>query len=67
MLEKVIDSCKYVMENAKYVTINYEQLDKFVTTIDCKDLKYWLSNNPYNILDLGIENVINLLLLFSIF
>jgi len=65
MLEKVIDSCKYVMENAKYVTINYKGLDKFITTIDCKDLKYWLSNNPYNILDLGIEKVINFLLLFE--
>ena len=26
MLENVIDSCKYVMENAKYVIINYDKL-----------------------------------------
>ena len=65
MLEKVIDSCKYVMNNAKFVTINYDQLNEFIKTINCKDLKHWLSNNPYNILDIGIENVINFMLLFE--
>ena len=65
MLESVIDSCKYVMDNAKYVTINYDKLDEFITTVDCSELKHWLSNNPYNISDLGIENVINFILLFE--
>lgn len=65
MLENIIDSCKYVMENAKYVIINYNKLDEFITTINCKELKHWLSDNPYNILDLGIENVINFILLFE--
>ena len=45
MLQKVIDSCKYVMNNAKYVTINYDKLNEFITTINCKELKHWLSNN----------------------
>ena len=65
MLESVIDSCKYVMDNAKYVTINYDKLSEFIMTINCKKLKHWLSNNPYNILDLGIENVINFMILFD--
>ena len=65
MLEKIKDSCNYVMDNAEFVTINYDQLNKFIKTIDCKDLKHWLSNNPYNILDLGIETVINFMLLFE--
>ena len=65
MLEKVIDSCKYVMNNSKYITINYDKLDEFISTIDCKDLKHWLSNNPYDMLDLGIENVINFMLLYE--
>ena len=65
MLESVIDSCKYVMDNAKYVTINYDKLNEFITTINRKELKHWLSNNPYNILNLGMENVINFMLLFE--
>ena len=65
MLENVIDSCKYVMDNAKYVTINYDKLNEFIMTINCKELKHWLSNNPYNILNVGIENVINFMILFE--
>lgn len=65
MLENVIDSCKYVMNNAKFVTINYDKLEKYIATIDCKELKHWLSNNPYDIFGLGIDNVINFLLLFE--
>ena len=40
MLESVIDSCKYVMDNAKYVIINYDKLNEFITTINCKELSY---------------------------
>ena len=65
MLEKVIDSCKYLMDNEKYLTINYDKLNEFITTINCKELKHWLINNQYNILNLGIENVINFMLLFE--
>lgn len=64
MLKKIKDSCKYVIDNAKYVTINYDKLNEFITTVNCKDLKHWLGNNPYNILELGIENVINFMLIF---
>ena len=39
MLEKIVDSCKYVMDNAKFVKINYERLNKFIDTIDNKELK----------------------------
>lgn len=65
MLEKIVDSCKYVMDNAKFVKINYERLNEFIDTIDNKEIKHWLSSNPNNILDLGIENIINFFLLFQ--
>lgn len=65
MLEKIISSCKYVMNNATFVKINYSKLDSFIETINCKEFKYWLSSNPYNILDLGIENVVNFMLIFE--
>lgn len=65
MLKKIIDSCSYVMDNAEFVKINYEKLNTFIATIDLKKLKHWLSSNPYNMLDLGIENIINFMLLFD--
>lgn len=65
MLEKIINSCKYAMDNAEFVRINYDKLNEFIEKVDCKELKHWLSNNPYNIFDLGIENVINFMLIFD--
>lgn len=52
MLNKVVDSCRRVMKNSKYVKINYSNLEKFIKEIDYTNLKNWLSYNPYNILSL---------------
>lgn len=65
MLEKIIESCYYVTNNSKDVFINYDVLDNFILNIDCNNLKNWLSYNPFNILDLGIEKIVNFLLLFE--
>lgn len=65
MLDKILDSCNFVMNNAKYVTINYNNLNEFIKTIDCKEIKHWLKDNPYNLLDFNVETIINLLLVFE--
>ena len=63
MFDKIKNSTKYVIENSKYVSINYSKLDKFIKNIDCTNLKNWLLYNPYNLLELNIEKIINFLLL----
>lgn len=65
MLEKIIESCNYVMNNSKYVTINYDKLDEFIKEIDSSKLKNWLLYNPYNLLDFDIKTIINLLLMYE--
>ena len=65
MLEKIIDSCKYVCDNPKYVKIDYDKLDSFVDNINSYKLKNWLLYNLYNLLDLDIELIINMLLIFE--
>ena len=65
MLNKIVDSCREVMKNSKYVKINYSNLEKFIKKIDCTNLKNWLLYNPYNILSLEVEKVINFLLIFE--
>lgn len=65
ILDKIHDSCAYVMKNSKYVNINYEKLDDFINNIEFKELKHWLSNNPYNLFDMGIEKIVNFLLIFE--
>lgn len=65
MLEKIKESCNYVAANSKYVSINYKRLDEYIKTIDCKKIKFWLSNNPYNLFDMEIDKIINFMLLFD--
>lgn len=55
MYNKIIESCNYVMDNSYYVNINYNKLDKFISKINTKDLKNWLLNNPYNLLELDMK------------
>ena len=65
MLDKIIDSCNYVVNNSKNVKINYEKLDNFIKDIDCKNLKNWLLFNPNNLLEFDISTLINFLLIFE--
>ena len=65
MLDKIIDSCNYVVNNSKNVKINYEKLDNFIKDIDCNNLKNWLLFNPNNLLEFDISTLINFLLIFE--
>ena len=65
MFEKINKTCKYVIDNSQYVKINYNKIDEFITKIDTRNLRNWLLFNPYNLLDLDIETLINFLLLFE--
>lgn len=65
MLDRILESCEYVMYNSEHVKINYNKLDLFIEKIDCKELKHWLIDNPYDLLELGISNIVNFLLIFE--
>ena len=65
MFDKIQDSCAYVMKNSKYVYINYKKLDDFIKKIEIRNLKHWLISNPYNLFDMGIEKIVNFLLIFE--
>ena len=65
MFDKIKSTCHYVVDNSKYVKINYAKLDEFINNIKYENLKNWLLFNPYNLLELDIETVINFLLIFE--
>lgn len=65
MLKNILDSCNFVVENSKYVKINFEKLDSFISSINCDDVTHWLDNNPYNLFDLDISAIINVMLIFE--
>lgn len=65
MLNKIRNTCHYVIENSKYVKINYTKLDEFIKHIEYENLKHWLLYNPYDLLELDVETIINFLLIFE--
>lgn len=65
MLDYIIKSCQYVANNSKSVKINETKLDEFVENIKNIETKHWLSSSPYNLLDLSISTIINLLLIYE--
>lgn len=65
-LEKVLDTCSYVYENSKHVRIDINKVK-----VLAKDNRFnektahWLSSNPYGILDLDVEDIINFLVIYD--
>lgn len=65
MLNDIKETSKYVVENSKYVKINYSVLEQFLNKIDCSDIKNWLTYNPYGLLNLDVESIVNFLVVFE--
>lgn len=65
MLNEIIKSCEYVVNNSKSVKINETKLDEFINTIKNVKTSNWLSFSPYNLLDLKVETIINFLLVYE--
>ena len=65
MLETIINTCYKVTNNAKYITINYNNIEKFANKIENIELKHWLSTSPFGLLEMPIETIINFLLIYE--
>ena len=66
MLDKIVESSKMVMNCSRYVKIDYEVLDKFIEENEFGEMKHWLSDNPYGLLDFDVSTIINFLLYFEV-
>lgn len=65
MLSRIIESNKYVIENAKFIQINKKEIEKFANQIKDVNIQNWLYNSPYKLLDENIETIITFLLYFE--
>lgn len=65
MFNEIIESNKYVIENAKYIQINKDEIKKFANGIQEVNIKNWLYSSPYNLLDENVETIITFLLYFE--
>lgn len=65
MLETIINPCYKVTNNAKHITVNYNNIEKFANKIENIELKHWLSTSPFGLLEMPIETIINFLLIYE--
>ena len=65
-LEQVLDTCSYVYENSRHVKIDINKIKELAKDNRFNEkTAYWLSSNPYGILNLGVEDIINFLVIFE--
>lgn len=64
MFSKILDSCKYVTDNAEYVKINNDKINELVKDIENIDVTHWLQKSTYGLYDLSVEQIVNFLLLY---
>lgn len=65
MLNKVLDSCYYVYNNSKFVSINKEKIKDLINDSIFHNKEHWLEFNPFGLLDLNIEDLVNFLIIFG--
>jgi len=64
MINELETSYKYVCDNSIDVKINYDKIDNLIEIIESSNVTYWLDSNPYNIMDMDVESIINFLLIY---
>ncbi len=65
LMKKLNTSYKYVCDNSKNVKINYDKIDVMIDEINnSPQVDYWLDSNPYGLMDMGVEEIINFLFIY---
>lgn len=65
MLDKVLESCKYVVDNAEAVKINYDNISPLIDELLAFDNVHYLKKVPYDVYDMETRDIINLLLVYD--
>lgn len=64
LTEKLNRSFRYVCNNSKSVKINYDQVDAMIGAIKKSPATCWLDSNPYGLMDMNIQQIVNFLLIY---
>lgn len=65
MLNKVYETCQYVVENAKHVKINYDKANELIPELLSFDNVHYFTKVPYNIYAMSTKDIINFLLIYD--
>lgn len=65
MLNKILSTCEYVTNNSTHIKINNEKIKETIERMKNIKIEHWLLCNPYNLLDLEIEELVNFIIIYG--
>lgn len=65
MLNKVLETNKFVVDNAKHVKINYDKANELIDELLRFDNVHYLTKVPYAVYDMSTRDIINFLLIYD--
>ncbi len=65
MLDKVLETNNFVVDNAQYVKINYDKAEKLIDELLKFDNVHYLTKVPYGVYDMDTKDIINFLLIYD--
>lgn len=64
-MKKVLETTKFVVDNAQYVKINKEKITEFCTHFEESHINHWIRQGPYDLTKLNDKDKLHLLLVFN--
>lgn len=65
MLDKVLETNNFVVNNAQHVKINYDKAEKLIDELLKFDNVHYLTKVPYGVYDMDTKDIINFLLIYD--
>lgn len=65
MLDKIIPTCRFVVDNANHVKINYAKIKELIDELLVFDNVHYLTKVPYSVYDMSTKDIVNFLLIYD--
>ena len=65
MLNKVLETSRFVVNNAKHVKINYDKANQLIDELLKFDNVHYLTKVPYGVYDMSTRDIVNFLLIYD--
>lgn len=65
MLSKILETNKFVVDNAKHVKINYEKAKELIEELLKFDNVHYLTKVPYSVYEMNTRDIVNFLLIYD--
>lgn len=64
-LNEILETCKFVVNNAQHVRINYDKVDDLIDELLKFNNVHYLTKVPYDIYEMSTKDIVNFLLIYD--